>query len=149
VPVKEEGLTTHLWAVIEEWRDAQLFSVSQAALASKLGVSRSAMSQWKKGEARPNPEHLRKLAEVTRIPYARLLEAVNRDMGYLDSEGVGRDGNAAAKKRARESLAHEPGAHADLPGVGSIDLATDPTSPAVPPVCDQGAGSHPDTRSDR
>ena len=87
--------TSHLWALIEEWRDAQLFPVSQAALADKVGITRSAMSQWKKGQATPTPENLRSLSRVTRIQYERLLEAVVRDMGYMTDEEVGRDGDAA------------------------------------------------------
>lgn len=78
--------TTHLWALIQEWLDAQFFRVTQAQLAEKLGVRRSALSQWKLGKARPTPEHLRELHRVTRIDYDRLLEALVRDMGYLDAE---------------------------------------------------------------
>lgn len=80
--------TTHLWALIQEWLDAQFFRVTQAQLADKLGVRRSALSQWKLGQARPTPENLRELHRVTRIDYSRLLEALVRDMGYLDAEEV-------------------------------------------------------------
>jgi transcriptional regulator with XRE-family HTH domain len=148
--VKEEGVTTHLWRLVQQWKDVQLFAVKDSQIAQAVGVSRSAVSQWKQGESRPSPKHLRKLAEATRIPYADLLAAMNRDMGYLDSEGVGRDGNAAANNHAGESPAADaPGAHADLPGLGLTGLAADPTSPAVPPVGGREEGSHPDTRSDR
>lgn len=83
--------TTHLWKLIQEWLDSQMFPVSQAALAEKVGVTRSAMSQWKSGQARPRPEHLRSLASVTRMPYSHLLNAVLRDLGYTGTEE--RDGD--------------------------------------------------------
>lgn len=35
--------TTHLWRVIQEWMDGQLFPVSAATLAERVGVTRSAM----------------------------------------------------------------------------------------------------------
>lgn len=81
--------TTHLWAEIQDWMDHQLFRVSQAQLAERVGVERSAVSQWKLGQSRPKPEHLRELARLTGIPYDRLLLAVVRDMGYLDGEDGG------------------------------------------------------------
>ncbi|GAA1992547.1 hypothetical protein GCM10009718_32810 [Isoptericola halotolerans] len=100
--------TSKLWALIEEWRDAQLFPVSQAALASKIGVSRSAMSQWKAGQAKPSPEKLRQIASVTRIPYERLLEAVVHDMGYLGNEEVvGNAEHPAPIKTAGHEPAHD------------------------------------------
>jgi transcriptional regulator with XRE-family HTH domain len=88
-------VVTHLWALIEDWRKAQLFPVSQAALAAAVGVQRSAVSQWKSGQARPTPEHLRKIHRVTHIEYPRLVEAMVRDMGYLNGEEVDGDGNTA------------------------------------------------------
>lgn len=98
--------TSHLWALIEEWRDAQLFPVSQAALADKVGVTRSAMSQWKKGQATPAPENLRSLSRVTRIQYERLLAAVVRDMGYMsDEEVVGNAEHPAPMNEAGETPA--------------------------------------------
>lgn len=97
--------TTHLWALIQEWLDAQFFRVSQAQLADKLGVRRSALSQWKLGQARPTPANLRQIHQVTRIDYDRLLDALVRDMGYLDAEEGEGDGNAASNTPAGGSPA--------------------------------------------
>lgn len=83
--------TTHLWALVQEWRDAQFFRVSQAQLAEKVGVTRSAVSQWKSGQARPGPEHLLALHRVTRIDYDSLVEAVVQDMGYRSDREVGEE----------------------------------------------------------
>lgn len=140
--------TSHLWALIEEWRDAQLFPVSQAALADKVGITRSAMSQWKKGQATPTPENLRSLSRVTRIQYDRLLEAVVRDMGYMTDEEVGRHGDAAPITPAggipaADNVRHFPRAdeqesvpedtflsHEQLRDLGVADAADDQGDPA-------------------
>lgn len=89
-------MSTNLWAVIEGWRDSQLFPVSQSALAERVGVSRSAMSQWKSGQARPTPEKLKSLSDVTRIPYDRLLSAVVQDLGYTDGKAGGEHADSSA-----------------------------------------------------
>lgn len=81
--------TTHLWALIQEWQDSQEFRVSASQLAGKIGVTRSAMSQWKSGQAKPTPTNLRELARVTGVKYALLLDAVVHDMGYLEREADG------------------------------------------------------------
>lgn len=111
--------TTHLWALIQEWRDAQFFPVSQAKLAEKIGITRSAMSQWKNGQVRPTPANLRELHKVTRIDYERLLDAVVRDMGYLDAEDGEGDGDAAPKNDAEGTSATGAGMPALAGGSGA------------------------------
>ena len=61
---------------------------SSSGFADAVGVQRQAVSQWKSGKTVPNPENLRTIARVTRIPYETLALAVMRDMGYLDVEYV-------------------------------------------------------------
>lgn len=78
--------TTQVWALIQQYMDSQLVRVSQAGVAAAVGVERSALSQWKYGQATPRPEHLRSLQRVTRIPYRLFLDALLVDMGYLDAE---------------------------------------------------------------
>ena len=78
--------TTHLWGQIEQWLDQQMFRPTQAQMADRLGVTRSSVSQWKFGQARPTPQNLRDLARLTRIPYLALREAVMFDLGYTDEE---------------------------------------------------------------
>lgn len=89
-------METHLWRLIQQWLDAQLFHVSQAQLAAKLGVTRSAVSQWKLGQARPSPEALRGLSELTKIPFDELRHAVMLDLGYTDTEERDGDDHDAA-----------------------------------------------------
>jgi transcriptional regulator with XRE-family HTH domain len=87
---------THLWEVIQAWLDVLPYPPSQARLGKRLGLSRSAVSDWKQGKSRPTPEHLRRLAvemEPVAGPdiYQRLVDAVVRDLGYIpDGEGQSR-----------------------------------------------------------
>src|SRR5690606_25544216 len=129
VSVRQGGSvsTTHLWALIQEWLDAQFFRVTQAQLAEKLGVRRSALSQWKLGQTRPTPEHLRELQRVTRIDYDRLLDALVRDMGYLDAE----DGEGNAQHPAPMSDAEGTSATAEnTTGAAARAAADDAAGPA-------------------
>lgn len=79
---------TRLWALIEAWRAELRFHVSQAELARHIGVSRSALSQWKLGKATPSPEYLRALQSATGIRYRDLLDAILIDQGYLTRDGA-------------------------------------------------------------
>lgn len=81
-------METHVWRLIQQWRDRRDFPVSQASLAKAIGVRPTALSQWKLGQARPTPEHLRAIATLTGISYGDLLEALLRDMGYLRTESL-------------------------------------------------------------
>jgi transcriptional regulator with XRE-family HTH domain len=86
--------TSELWAVVQEWLDAVPFPPSQSKLGEAVGVTRSAVSDWKSGASRPTPENLRKLSEIlapTMGPeiYEVLLAAVVRDMGYQVKRGDG------------------------------------------------------------
>ena len=113
-------METRLWKLIQQWRDAQFFPVSQAQLADKLGVTRSAVSQWKLGQSRPTPANLRDLARLTRIPYEDLRIAVVEDLGYVQEE-VGSDVRSApidvpiVREGRGERLAPPP-AEAHSPG---------------------------------
>lgn len=78
--------TTQVWRIVQEWMDGQLVSVTQSKVADAIGVQRSALSQWKYGQARPTPANLRRVHEITRVPYRDLLDALLADMGYLSAE---------------------------------------------------------------
>lgn len=85
---------THLWRVIQEWLDAQRFPPSQSRLGESMGVTRSTISDWKLGNAKPTPEHLHRLADLLAptlgpMVYNRLLEALLTDMGYTRERASG------------------------------------------------------------
>lgn len=77
---------TQLWRLVESWRRHQRFNVTQSALAKDIGVARGAISQWKYGETRPTPDHMRRLQSATGLRYRDLLDAMLQDMGYLPKE---------------------------------------------------------------
>lgn len=78
----DEQRPGHLWALVQEWLDSMPYPPSQRKLASRIGISPSALSNWKYGEGFPDPEHLRALAAEIGVPYERVLDAVLRDRGY-------------------------------------------------------------------
>ena len=79
----EAKVPGHLWAVVQEWLDSLgIYKPSQRQLAGKIKVSASTLSSWKYGEAFPDPEPLRRLADEIGVPYERVLDAVLRDHGY-------------------------------------------------------------------
>jgi transcriptional regulator with XRE-family HTH domain len=115
---------SHLWTVVQEWLGLLPYPPSQSRLAQRLGVSRSAVSDWKKGTSSPAAAHLRALAtEMQTVAgpdiYARLLEAVNQDQGYLPAAGhrtAARSGESEGRRRrARQDDAaassQDPGGH--------------------------------------
>ena len=79
----EQRSVTHVWRLVEAWRAGLEFPPSQSAIGERLGVDRSAVSQWKYGQSSPTPPRLRALAELLRVDYVVVLEAAMRDAGYL------------------------------------------------------------------
>lgn len=77
--------TGHLWAVIQEWQDAQPWKPpSQRELAERIGVSHSTVTDWKYARTFPNPRDLKELAKALRVPYERVLDAALQDADYRD-----------------------------------------------------------------
>lgn len=117
---------TQLWGVIQAWLDQTQFPPTQSKLGKALGLSRSAISDWKYGKSRPTPEHLEALTvlfEPTLGPTTRdrLLRALLADMGYLvddipeTARGIvtyvtGNDGEPVKYGRSTSDLAEGRGA---------------------------------------
>jgi transcriptional regulator with XRE-family HTH domain len=79
---------SHVWRIVQEWRDLQRFPPSQSRLAAAVGVSRSAVSDWKSGKTRPTPDNIDRLAQLMEPTLGkdvqlRLAVAVICDMGYI------------------------------------------------------------------
>jgi transcriptional regulator with XRE-family HTH domain len=85
--MNDEKRTGRLWALVQDWMDAQRYPVSQRQLAKHLQVSPSAISDWKYGDGFPSPEHLRALAAEIGVPYERVLDAALIDRGYREERG--------------------------------------------------------------
>jgi len=104
--MQTDSEVSHLWTVIQEWLELLPYPPNQSKLAERLGVSRSAVSDWKKGVSSPGAQHLRALAtEMQSVAgpdiYARLLEAVNQDQGYLPPSSLrtaARKGTSAGRR---------------------------------------------------
>lgn len=96
----EERRPGHLWALVQDWMDAIPYPPSQRKLAARVGVSPSAMSDWKYGDGFPDPESLGRLAVEIGTPYERVLDAVLKDRGYRqpDRKEGDRDVSPAATK---------------------------------------------------
>lgn len=102
---------SHLWMVVQEWMASLPYPPNQSKLAERIGVSRSAVSDWKKGVSSPGAVHLHALAkEMQSVAgpgiYERLLEAVNQDQGYLPSA---RPAARAARKGESEGTRRRRG----------------------------------------
>lgn len=52
---------------------------SQQVLADKLGVSRSAVAMWEKGERQPDYDTLEMIADVFNVPMSALLDDSEKD----------------------------------------------------------------------
>jgi transcriptional regulator with XRE-family HTH domain len=83
-----------LWALVQEWMDSIPYPPSQRKLAARLGVSPSAVSDWKYGEGFPDPDSLHRLAAEIGVPYERVLDAVLKDRGYREDKREERRGTA-------------------------------------------------------
>lgn len=95
--------TTSLWGLIQDWMDAQRIRTNQSQVADAIGVHRTAVSEWKYGGVYPAPQNLAALARIMspvrpQEMYLQLLDAVNRDRGYLPmpEEGGGAHADSAA-----------------------------------------------------
>lgn len=71
-----------VWALVQAWMDSIPYPPSQRKLAARIGISPSALSDWKYGRGFPDPSDLRRLAEEIGVPYERVLDAVLIDRGY-------------------------------------------------------------------
>lgn len=116
-------MATEVWNVVQQWIDAQWNKPTQTQLAERLGVSRQAVSQWRTGQSRPQPKHLRELAAATRIPYRDLTDALLCDLGYLTIEEVGSDARSAPNRQAAERAANIEALRG--PDPSGLDLAAE------------------------
>jgi transcriptional regulator with XRE-family HTH domain len=75
-----------LWDLIQEFVDAQPFEVRDADIARRLGVAKTTVKNWRQPKSLVDKEHLVAIAELTRVPYHRVLDALLEDIGYLYEE---------------------------------------------------------------
>ncbi|WP_370291528.1 helix-turn-helix domain-containing protein [Nocardioides sp.] len=85
--------SSRVWQIVEQWLDVVPFPPNQSKIAEHIGVTRSAVSDWKSGKTRPAPEHLRALGQMMAPQlgpdvHVRLSVALLEDMGYPVDLGV-------------------------------------------------------------
>jgi len=89
-----------LWEIVQRHIDAQPYGVSQRQLASKLGMSPTALGNWRELKALPAPTNLHALANLTGTPYLRVLDAALEDAGYIPKVGDERGDTPPMKQAA-------------------------------------------------
>ena len=75
-----------LFDLIQEHIDAQPYEVTLAQVAGRLGVSRQTVLNWRAPSKLVDKRHLVEISRVTGVPYARVLDALLEDIGYLRAE---------------------------------------------------------------
>ncbi|QSR25561.1 hypothetical protein CFH99_07985 [Nocardioides aromaticivorans] len=71
-----------LWGLIQAWMDSMRYPPTQRQLADRIGVSPSAVTDWKYGRGFPTPDNVQKIAAEISKPYETVLDAVLKDRGY-------------------------------------------------------------------
>lgn len=85
-----------LWALIQQWMDGLAYPPSARRLADRLGVSSSALNNWKYRRGFPTRAHIEAIADEIGVSYDRVLEAVLIDQGYRDPAAPERRGRRGA-----------------------------------------------------
>lgn len=80
-----------LFDIIQKHIDAQPYEVTLAQVAKKVGVSRQTIANWRTPTKLIAKRHLVAIAEVTGVPYQRVLDALLEDIGYLRASDERRD----------------------------------------------------------
>ena len=107
-----EGTTLgRLFDIVEEYRARYApHEPTYSRVAEEIGVARQTLLNWRAPTKLLDKRHLRAIAEVTGVPYARVLDALLEDIGYLRAD----DGPASLSER-RSKVAGD-----DLAGLPSV-----------------------------
>lgn len=73
-----------LWEIVREHIDGSPYPPSERQVAKRLGISPTALANWRSPRSLPGAENLRSLARLTGVPYAQVLRAALEDAGYLE-----------------------------------------------------------------
>ena len=82
-----------LYALIEEHMNQSGYRISARQVAAKLEVSPTTLKNWQNPKELIEKRHLVAIAELTRVPYQRVLDALLADIGYLNREDPPPAGN--------------------------------------------------------
>lgn len=91
-----------LFDLVEAYRDRYApHEPTYSKVAEQLGVSRQTLLNWQTPTKLLNKDHLVALADLTGVPYQRVLDALLEDIGYLRSD-------QQVAVAARRSTKHPP-----------------------------------------
>jgi hypothetical protein len=95
-----------LYDIIQGHIDAQKYDVPERQVAKSIGVTQTAMSNWRYPKGLVAKQHLLAISRETGVPYARVLDALLEDIGYLhaDSEPIAAEyesGDIAARRNKK------------------------------------------------
>jgi transcriptional regulator with XRE-family HTH domain len=76
----------HLWDILQQHIDEQLYPPSYRQIAVKLGVQPQTLLNWRRPSALPSRANLKAIAELTRTPETDVLRAALIDTGYLEPD---------------------------------------------------------------
>lgn len=119
--------------LIQAHVDNSVYGPSDRKLASRIGISPTALGHWRRGELTRLPlvTNLRNAAAVLQVPYAVVLNAALTDAGYLPKDGDGHGQQSAPKTGPADWRAHV--------SRDELDLAAD-EGPAQPGYDNQDQG---------
>jgi HTH-type transcriptional regulator/antitoxin HipB len=92
--MNEEGLTMNIETANRLLQFRKKHNLSQEELASKIGVSRQAVSKWERAEASPDSDNLVLLAEIYGVSLDELLKGVSDTENDMTDESNANDSNA-------------------------------------------------------
>lgn len=72
--------------LIQQHMDEQPYPVSERQVARALGVTASTLTNWRSPRQLPERRHIEAVAELVGVTYARALDAVMDDIGYLPAK---------------------------------------------------------------
>lgn len=124
-----------LWTVVSNYLDAQPLGGSERGMARLIGMSPTALGNWRQLSRLPSVDHLRRLSQVTGTPYLDVLNAALIDTGYLIEEVVGNAEHPAPKPRAGAS----PATKGEISTPGPSDLTSLPAGGSVTRLPGPGA----------
>jgi transcriptional regulator with XRE-family HTH domain len=76
------GPVGKFYDLIQHHMDEQPYEVSSRAIARRLGVTQTTLSNWRAPKQLIERRHIEAVAELVGISYARALEALMEDIGY-------------------------------------------------------------------
>lgn len=84
--------------LIQDHIDRQPYAVSDRAVAKRLGVTATTLSNWRNPKKLIDKDHLIAVSHLTGVRYERVLQALLEDIGYATEldEPDGRDSRGIA-----------------------------------------------------